>query len=140
MIADLRATALCAWADGMLPLEAAVGLLTRAVGGRLLDGPWICNDTDGRFFWFDPDVAAAESGHLSGGERRLLAVARSLASSDHPLDLGDAITGLDHDALVPMLEALAHAGGFTARRPGCDTALAVGARPAGWCSARPQCG
>ncbi|WP_129656307.1 hypothetical protein [Rothia halotolerans] len=108
---DHRARALRAWARGLLPLEAAVELLITALDGRLLDGPWIRKDEQGRV-WFDPDVAAAEDGHLSGGERRILAVATSLAGEEHPVDLGDAITGLDHDELRLVLWAAAHAGGL----------------------------
>lgn len=104
-----RAGALREWAHGDLALAAAVELLATALGGRLLDGPWVRQDgTDG--FWFDPDVAAAEAGVLSGGERRVLALATSLASSEHPVDLGDAITGLDPDVLDAALRALGHAG------------------------------
>lgn len=112
MFDDIQTTTaedLRAWARGLLPLEAAVELLVTAVDGRLLTGPWVRRD-DGTC-WFDPDIAAAECGALSGGERRLLAIAASLASSAHPVDLGDAITGLDPDALAAVLDALAHAGG-----------------------------
>lgn len=104
------ADALRAWARGLLTLEAAVELLADAVGGRLLHGPWVRRDEHGRH-WFDPDVAAAESGYLSGGERRVLAIASSLASAEHPVDLNDAVTGIDGQALRCLLNALAHAGG-----------------------------
>lgn len=104
------AEALRAWARGLLPLEAAVELLAGAVGGRLLHGPWIRRDEHGRH-WFDPDVAAAEGGYLSGGERRVLAIAASLASAEHPVELNDAVTGIDRQALRCVLQALAHAGG-----------------------------
>ncbi|WP_260683265.1 hypothetical protein [Brevibacterium casei] len=39
----------------------------------------------------------------------MLAIAASLASTDHPVDLGGVITGLDPSALRLVLEALAHA-------------------------------
>lgn len=104
------ADALRVWARGLLTLEAAVELLADAVGGRLLHGPWVCCDEHGRH-WFDPDVAAAEGGYLSGGERRVLAIASSLASPEHPVDLNDAVTGIDEQALWCVLRALAHAGG-----------------------------
>ncbi|MFB2573025.1 hypothetical protein [Micrococcus sp. IITD107] len=104
------ADALRAWARGDLALEAAVGLLISALGGRLLHGLWVCRDEHGRL-WFDPDVAAAEGGYLSGGERRVLAIASSLASTGHPVDLNDAVTSLDGQALRCVLKALAHAGG-----------------------------
>lgn len=101
-----RLGALRAWTGGDLALEAAVELLTTALDGRLLTGPWV---RDG--LWFDADTAATESGALSGGERRVLAIATSLTSADHPVGLGNAITGLDPDALDAALEALALAGG-----------------------------
>lgn len=106
------ADTLRSWARGLRTLEAAVELLINALGGRLLHGPWIRQGDSG--CWFDAEVAAAESGYLSGGERRVLAVAMSLASSDHPVDLGDAVTGIDLDTLDLVLIALAHAGGITA--------------------------
>lgn len=109
---DNRATAerLRAWADGSVTLIAAVEMLTDALGGRLLDGPWVRRDSEGRA-WLDPDVAARTSGALSGGERRVVAVAMSLVSEHHPVDLGDAIAGLDPDAAAVVLRALARAAG-----------------------------
>ncbi|MWV32057.1 hypothetical protein [Rathayibacter iranicus] len=86
------------WASGDLALEAAIELLIRFNRGQLLSGPWIRRNTVGGF-WFDAEMALSECGHLSGGERRVLAIVCSLASGDHPVDLGDAITGIDHDAL-----------------------------------------
>lgn len=107
---DDRAGALRGWARGDLALEAVAELLATALDGRLLDGPWVRRDgTSG--VWFDPDVAAAEAGVLSGGERRVLAIATSLSSPEHPVDLGDAITGLDPHVLDTVLRALGHAGG-----------------------------
>lgn len=104
------AAGLRAWAAGMLPLEAAVELLIGALGGRLLHGPWV-RYGDGDYAWFNPDITATEGGVLSGGERRVLSIASSLVSSDHPVDLGDAITGLDPNVMRLVLRALAHAGG-----------------------------
>ncbi|OYO00739.1 hypothetical protein CGZ95_08945 [Enemella evansiae] len=106
----MSAEALRAWATGLRPAESAVELVVTALGGRLADGPWVRTDS-GRV-WFDPDVAVADAGALSGGERRVLAVAASLVSDAHPVDLGDAITGLDPDAARLVLAALAHAAGL----------------------------
>lgn len=103
---DLRA-----WARGLLPLEAAVELLVTACGGALLAGPWIRRDNGGRR-WFDPDAAAAEKRYLSGGERRVLAIAITLASEEHPVDLSDALTGLDRDGAQAVLTAVADASGW----------------------------
>lgn len=107
---DRRIAGLRTWARGLLPAEAAVELLINALGGRLLDGPWVRQDDLGRW-WFDTKAAAAEAGVLSGGERRVLAIAVSLVDSDRPVDLGDAVTGLDTATLLTVLAALAHAGG-----------------------------
>ncbi|MUN53920.1 hypothetical protein GMA10_01530 [Kocuria koreensis] len=103
---DLRA-----WARGLLPLEAAVELLVTACGGALLAGPWIRRDNGGQL-WFDPTVAEAEGGYLSGGERRVLDIATSLASGEHPVDLSDALTDLDRDVAQAVLAAVAHASGW----------------------------
>lgn len=97
------------WASGLLTLEAAVELLIASANGRLLAGPWVRQDASSTRF--DPDTAAAECGHLSGGERRVLSIATSLASSAHPVDLSDAITGLDDINLDLVLRAFAHACG-----------------------------
>lgn len=50
-----------------------------------------------------------ENGLLCGGEQRVLAISASLAISDHPVDLRDAITGLDAESAAIVLAALAHA-------------------------------
>jgi len=104
------AAELRAWARGLLPLEAAVELVATACGSRLLTGPWTRRDDHGGR-WFDTGVAEAEKGCLSGGERRVLEVAMSLASSEHPVDLSDVICGLDIDDLDAVLQAVSHAGG-----------------------------
>ncbi|MFP3397651.1 hypothetical protein SB749_15075 [Brevibacterium sp. SIMBA_078] len=105
-----RFEALRAWVQGDLALAASVKLLATALVGRLLSGPWVRQYEAGHL-WFDADVAATESGELSGGERRVLEIATSLASSEHPVDLSDAINGLDPDALEAVLAELALAGG-----------------------------
>lgn len=106
---DRVTTGLRAWARGLLPLEAAVELIATAAGGRLIYGPWIRFDECGQH-WFDPDFAAVQKSVLSGGERRVLEVAMSLASTEHPVDLSGVICGLDDQALDAVLSALAHAG------------------------------
>ncbi|WP_309082314.1 hypothetical protein [Zhihengliuella sp.] len=108
--AGRSAVALRVWARGDLALEATVALLLGG-GGSLVEGPWVRPGSFGAF-WFDADTASAECGHLSGGERRVLAIAASLASANHPVDLGDAVTGLDPAALRCVLDAMAHAGGL----------------------------
>jgi len=103
---DLRA-----WARGLRPLEAAVELIATACGGVLLAGPWTRSDEHGRIY-FDVEVAAAEGGYLSGGERRVLKIAMSLASDQNPVDLSDAVTGLDREGTQAVLAAIAHASGW----------------------------
>lgn len=92
---------------------AAVELLVSFGAGRLVDGPWV---RPGGFVrsGSTPNVAAEAGGHLSGGERRVLAIASSLASAVHTVDLSDAVTGLDPDALRCVIDALACAGGHSA--------------------------
>lgn len=109
---DGRASALRAWARGDIALEAAVELLIRFHGGRLLGGCWIRRDEHNGERWdFQAQHTVSEGGYLSGGERRVLAIASSLASPGHPVDLGEAITGIDPDALRCVLGALTYAGG-----------------------------
>lgn len=110
---DPRAVALRAWAEGDVAQVAAVKLLIGAAGARLLGGPRVRRHASGGF-WFDADLASLEGGYLSGGERRVLSIASSLASSAHRVDLRNAVTGLEPDLLRKVLEALRHAGGVTA--------------------------
>lgn len=104
-----KATALRAWAKGNYPLEAAVELLIRVFGGRLLTGPWI-GETENGQIWFDVD-GVDEAGYLSGRELRVLDIAASLASNERRVALTDVLPGLDRHALELVLAADAHAGG-----------------------------
>src|SRR6266498_163080 len=65
---------------------------------------------------WDAAVTALASGGLpcSGGERRALLLSASLADGI-PVDLGDAVTGLDDDNLARLITAILHAAG---KRPG----------------------
>jgi hypothetical protein len=74
----------------------------------LLTGPWV-RETPAGLLRIDPDAADAESGYLSGGERRVLALVMSLVSEGHPVDLGDAITGIDPTTAELVILALGHA-------------------------------
>lgn len=99
------------WAEGITCDSAAVELLIAFNRGTLLDAPWIRSDGEGSY-WFDPAIAAAGGGYLSGGERRVLAVAMSLASSEHPVDLRDVLTGVDPKAFVLLVQAMGQAFGL----------------------------
>jgi hypothetical protein len=98
------------WARGMYPLEAAVELLIR-FGAPLLTGPWVEYDAGRDRYWFSAERVRVESGCLSGGERRMLRIAASLADPEVTVDLSDALSGLDREHLALVLAAVAHAGG-----------------------------
>jgi len=57
-------------------------------------------------------ITALNSGEIpcSGGERRILQLAASLAAGI-PVDLRDAVTGLDERNLRHLLTAISHAAG-----------------------------
>lgn len=98
------------WARGMTTLQAATEMLIR--GGYAGEGRrWIQYDEDTRRHWIDfasiPDLIGA----LSGGERRFLSIATSLAA-DEPIVLGDEVAGLDHRHANLVLAAIAAAAGF----------------------------
>lgn len=106
--ADLRS-----WALGWLALEASVELLIRACGGRFSEQghPWILQDQPGRRFWLDAAAINRETGCLSGGERRVLAVVQALATGCGVWDLGGVLAGVDRKHQALILAAMAHAGG-----------------------------
>lgn len=109
---DLRA-----WARGMYTTEAATELLLKAFGGKFAapGNPWVHTSTEpegpGQVrAWIDFAAIPEEVGPLSGGERRFLMLAASLAE-DVPVVLGDLVSGLDRENLDLVLSAIAHAGG-----------------------------
>lgn len=100
------------WAKGVYASEAAVELLIRFNHGRLLHGPWIEHDDQHGRYWFSADMVPVDGGVLSGGERRVLEIAASLADPYAArIGLGDLLPGLDREALALVLSAVAHAGG-----------------------------
>lgn len=99
------------WAEGTTCDMAGVELLIGFHHGHLVDGPWV-RPTSAGSYWFDPEVAAAESGHLSGGEARVLSVAMSLVSSGHPVDLRDVLTGIDPKTFVLVAQAMGQTFGL----------------------------
>ena len=109
---DLRA-----WARGMYTIEAATELLLRGFDGKFATprNPWVhtSNTPEGPqqvSAWIDFASIPDEAGPLSGGERRFLLLAASLAE-DVPVVLGDLVSGLDRENLDLVLAAIAHAGG-----------------------------
>lgn len=119
MKADELAAALQACASGLYPLEAGVALL--ASSGAFLHR----SDFASRFIehgtsngiemaaidW-EAAAAALDGGGLpcSAGERRILFLSASLAAGI-PVDLRDAVTGLDDSNIQKLVTAILHASG-----------------------------
>ena len=114
--------ALRACASGIHPLEAGTSLL-------IDHGSWLCRqDFTSRFITtgtsisdgitmlattdWEAAITALNDGELpsSGGEQRMLLLAASLASGI-PVDLRDALTGLDHRNIDRLVNAVFHASG-----------------------------
>ncbi len=101
----------------MYTTEAATELLLKAFGGKFAapGNPWVHTSTEPEGpnqvrAWIDFAAIPEEVGPLSGGERRFLMLAASLAE-DVPVVLGDLVSGLDRENLDLVLAAIAHAGG-----------------------------
>jgi hypothetical protein len=122
MTTSRLAAALRACAAGFYPLEAGAGLLIahdvflhrgdfteRLIrsGISITDGATEMAEID-----WDAAITALEAGELpsSGGERRILRLAASLAAGV-PVNLRDALTGLDDRNLALALSSFAHASG-----------------------------
>ena len=63
------------------------------------------------WFWLDGEALIHDTGALSGGERRVLAIAGALASGAALSDLPGVVAGLDRPRLELVLAGLAHAAG-----------------------------
>jgi len=121
MTADALAAALRAHAAGLYPLEAGVDLLitsgtilhrhdfTSRFIGHHTSGS---NDTAMAAIDWHAAITALNAGQLpcSGGERRILRLAASLAAGI-PVDLHDAVTGLDAPNTHHLITAIEHASG-----------------------------
>lgn len=108
------------WARGMYCTEAAVMILIRAFDGRFArpGWPWIATSTyDGSFYVNADRMSDDDIGMLSGGEQRTLAIARSLLGSE-PVDLSEAMTGLDRPTGHAVIVALTHATGTQSQDTG----------------------
>ena len=126
MTADDLTAALRACAAGLYPLEAGIALLiangtflrrgdftSRFIqhGTSISDGATMMASID-----WDAAINALHAGELpcSGGERRVLELSASLAGGI-PVDLRDAVTGLDDGNIARLVTAVLHASG---KRPG----------------------
>jgi hypothetical protein len=115
-------TALRACARGFYPAEASAELLISHgsflarsdftgrfihVGTSITDGATTMAQID-----WPAAITALNSGGIpcSGGERRILQLAASLAAGI-PVDLRDAVTGLDEHNLRHLLTAISHTAG-----------------------------
>lgn len=99
------------WARGWYATEAAVELLIRSFGGRFatVGQPWVRHRPAG--FWLDTDALAEQTGALSGGEQRVLAVVRTLASGEPLAEVASVLAGVDRDNLTLILAAFSHTSG-----------------------------
>ena len=84
------------WGRGWYATEAAVELLIRCFGGRFATAgqPWVRRGSSGGF-WLDGDALAEHTGALSGGEQRVLAVVRTLASGEPLAEVASILAGVD---------------------------------------------
>jgi ABC-type phosphate transport system ATPase subunit len=114
MTAPSLPAALRAGAAGLYALKAAAGLI-------IAHGTWLTRDDFACFVEYGTGTAAIdweaaacalETGALpcSGGERRMLTLASSLAGQT-PVILGDAITGIDDPNVGLLVQAVLHAFG-----------------------------
>ena len=71
------------------------------------------SDLPAAWIYWSGAVAALDAGRLpcSSGEAQVLRVAASIAAGV-PVDLRDALCGLDADTVVAVVRAVAHAGGY----------------------------
>lgn len=106
MTARTLADKIRAQAAGTYPTEASALLITTALGGRLVDQLPLAWHGD-RMAEIDWAAARETTGYLSGGERRILDLADSLFTG-HPINLADALSGLDDHNARTVLQAVAH--------------------------------
>lgn len=106
------------WARGIYPTEAATRLLLEAFDGRFArrGWPWVARTESGHYYIDVTKLRDDAIGMLSGGERRVLAIARSLLG-EQPVDLSDALSGLDQRHTNLVIGAIAHATGKHEYRP-----------------------
>lgn len=100
------------WARGLYALEAATELLIRGFGGKFAKpgNPWVHTPQGDEYPWIDFEQLPEHIGALSGGERRYLLLATSLAGYEE-VKLGDLLPGLDRPHLKLVMAAVSHAAG-----------------------------
>jgi hypothetical protein len=107
--------ALRAGADGLYALEAGTGLIIThgCWTGRCDFGRFIRHGTTTAAIDWEAAVTALDAGLLPGsaGEKRMLRLAASLAG-DIPVQLGEAITGIDAGNTDLLIKAVLHASGL----------------------------
>ena len=100
---------LIAQAKGLYTTEAAAHILTNGVRGTLPAklARAIDDDPTDRYAYIDWDTAVDLSRRFSGGERRLIGLAASLATS-HEVNASDTFSSLDDTNANIVLDAIAH--------------------------------
>lgn len=104
-----------AWAKGIYPIEAGVELLIRHGKAIYENAPWL-EETESlgadrpRMAAVDVERLLEHAGAWSGSERRIVRIAASLIDGT-PVDLNEALPGLDRTNLAHVLAAIAHANG-----------------------------
>jgi len=129
--ADDLTAALRACAAGLYPLEAGTALLLTSgtflhrddFTSRFITVATSISDATTTMAAIDWDAAitALHAGELpcSGGERRILQLSASLAGGI-PVDLCDAVTGLDDSNIARLVNAILHASGKRPRPADID--------------------
>ena len=120
---DAVSAALRAHAAGIYPDEAGTellishgGFLTRDDFRALVHAGTSITGGITPMAWIDWDAAITAQLPISGGERRILQLAASIAGGI-PASLRDAIPGLDYRNLKLVITAIQHAAGHRPDRP-----------------------
>jgi hypothetical protein len=122
-VTDAVSAALRAHAAGIYPDEAGTELLISHGGFlRRHDFAAFVHAGTGISYgitpmaWIDWDAAITAQLPISGGERRILQLAASIAGGT-PASLRESIPGLDNRNLEPVITAIRHAAGHRPGRP-----------------------
>ncbi len=109
---DLRQWLINAVDTELATVQAAVLIICEGCQGVLLGRLSVAIDSDPtrERAWINWADAVELASCFSGGERRLIAIAASVASG-HPVDLSDALTGLDNRNAELVAKALTYALG-----------------------------